>query len=301
LEDTLVSVLENRPANCQILVVLNQPYGDPYCLAGEVCFVEATGGAALAECVAGGIAASNAPIVHVLGCGFEATARWVEAALAQFDDPAIAAVAPVVVDRFDRRKILSAGLRYTVGGGVRRIAAGRALQDSLPQPRALCGPDILAAFYRKAALETVQPWLDRTAGSLAGADWALALRHAGYRSVVAPGCLVAAHKEVLAVSSQLDYGMAAERLFWRWIAARGWTRSLAGHAGLVALECLECLVRPAVVCRLAGRFWADLRIGAHRPHWQRLAQPLAPLPAPGAHAIRPPHFISESYRRRAAG
>ena len=35
LEDTLVSVLENRPADCQIVVVLNQPYDDPYDLKDE--------------------------------------------------------------------------------------------------------------------------------------------------------------------------------------------------------------------------------------------------------------------------
>ena len=39
LEGTLVSVLENRPADCEILVVLNRPYSDPYDLQGEVRFV----------------------------------------------------------------------------------------------------------------------------------------------------------------------------------------------------------------------------------------------------------------------
>ena len=45
LEDTLVSVLENRPVDCQIVVVLNRPYDDPYDLKDEVCFVEAPPGA----------------------------------------------------------------------------------------------------------------------------------------------------------------------------------------------------------------------------------------------------------------
>jgi len=41
LDDTLVSVLENRPAHCEILVVHNEPYDDPYQLSNEVCFIEA--------------------------------------------------------------------------------------------------------------------------------------------------------------------------------------------------------------------------------------------------------------------
>ena len=44
LDDTLVSVLENRPANCEIIVVHTEPYDDPYDLAGEVRFLEARAG-----------------------------------------------------------------------------------------------------------------------------------------------------------------------------------------------------------------------------------------------------------------
>ena len=41
MEDALVSVLENRPSDCEILVVHNEPYDDPYDLKNEVCFIEA--------------------------------------------------------------------------------------------------------------------------------------------------------------------------------------------------------------------------------------------------------------------
>lgn len=297
LEDTLVSVLENRPAHCQILVVLGQPYADPYALAGEVCFLTAPAASRLMDCIALGIDASRAPIVHVLGCGVEATCGWADAALRHFDNPGIAAVTPVAVDRFNRQRIVSAGLAYTAGGGVRRIAAGQALESLVGEPDALCGTNVLASFYRKAAVEAVMPWLDYAAGGMLEADWALALRHAGYHSVVEPSCLVAANHDVLAAFSTLAEGLAAERLFWRWAPTRGWIRSLAGHAALVLLECLQCPVRPSVVCRLAGRFWAGLQFPAQRRHWRRIAQPIPPP----AQVIRPPHFISRDCPRRAAG
>ena len=51
LDDTLVSVLENRPANCEILVVHNEPYHDPYHLSDEVQFVEAQCGASMVACI----------------------------------------------------------------------------------------------------------------------------------------------------------------------------------------------------------------------------------------------------------
>ena len=83
-EDTLVSVLENQPERSEVVVVLNEPYDDPYELRGEVKFVEAPPGADLVDCFACGLAASNAPVVHMIASGFEATPGWADAALARF-------------------------------------------------------------------------------------------------------------------------------------------------------------------------------------------------------------------------
>ena len=58
LEDTLISVLENRPADCQIVVVLNEPYNDPYQLSGEVCFIQAAAGSSFADTLNLGVVAS---------------------------------------------------------------------------------------------------------------------------------------------------------------------------------------------------------------------------------------------------
>lgn len=40
LETTLVSVLERRPDGCEVLVVLNVPYHDPFGLQGEIQILE---------------------------------------------------------------------------------------------------------------------------------------------------------------------------------------------------------------------------------------------------------------------
>ena len=51
LEATLLSVLENKPADCQIIVALNEAYSDPYDLKDEVRFVTSRAGAGPIECL----------------------------------------------------------------------------------------------------------------------------------------------------------------------------------------------------------------------------------------------------------
>src|SRR5438876_470977 len=108
-EDTLLSVLENQPQRSEVVVVTNRPYDDPYELRKEVSFVEAPQGAGLLECFACGLAASRAPVAHLIAAGFEATPGWADAALARFSERRVAAVAPLVIDRDQPEKLLSAG------------------------------------------------------------------------------------------------------------------------------------------------------------------------------------------------
>jgi GT2 family glycosyltransferase len=99
MEDTLVSVLENRPADCQVIVVFNQPYDDPYELAGEVDFIEAPTGAGWAECVNRAVAHSSGEVVFVVHCAVEVEPGWLEAATEALARPGVAAAARTTVDR----------------------------------------------------------------------------------------------------------------------------------------------------------------------------------------------------------
>ena len=51
LETTLLSVLERRTDDCEVLVVLNSPYSDPYRLQGEIQFLQAPQGTGLVGCI----------------------------------------------------------------------------------------------------------------------------------------------------------------------------------------------------------------------------------------------------------
>ena len=188
LDDTLVSILENRPANCELLVVHNAPYDDPYGLAGEVQFVQAPDGAGFVECLNLGLSASRAPVVHLLACGVEVRAGWAEAALRHFRNPEVAAVAPVLLHHDDHQTVVSAGLGYRAEGVVWRVGRGRTPDEVGEDEDNVCGPDALAGFYRRSAVEAVGGFSPSPADTLATIEVALSLRQAGFRCVVEPDC-----------------------------------------------------------------------------------------------------------------
>src|SRR5947207_15332600 len=79
-DGTLVSVLQNRPADCEVLVAHSEPYSDPYALRGEVYFVESPAGS-IVELLNAALDATSGEVVHIVGCGIEATEAWAEGAL----------------------------------------------------------------------------------------------------------------------------------------------------------------------------------------------------------------------------
>ncbi len=291
-EDTLVSVLENQPERSEVIVVLNAPYDDPYDLRSEVKFVETAAGADLVQCFACGLGASEAPVVHVLASGFEATPGWADAALARFDSANVAAVAPLVVDRLQPTRILSGGLRYS-GGTIRRLACNLdAASGERDASKGLCGPELSAAFYRRSALESVA--LARYRGSILAVSTGLALglRKAGFVTVQEPGCQATATADLFTSGGAWREGLAAEWLFRRWKSMPGWNRSWAAHAATVAMECVQLPLRPSMAARLAGRLCARLGFGAPAT---------VPIHTPATASqrgtvIRPAHFSAAESR-----
>ena len=276
LEDTLVSVLENRPADCQILVMLSCDYGDQYGLADEVDFVQMQRGAGVVACINTGICASRAPIVHPLLCGVEVGANWADAALSCFDDPTVAAVAPIVLDKQSPQRVLAAGVTYHPAGLVRRVGRGLSPEAALRRGDTL-GPDVAAAFYRKAALRAFGLFDDRVGDSLSTVDMALSMRQAGVHCVLQGECRTYGEPTPAGNENSLRYGWAAERLFWHWAPQHGWIRSLVCHGLLLSAECLRCIVRPSTAFRLAGRLFGMLSATMQWRAWRA-----APTKVPSA-------------------
>ncbi len=293
LETTLVSVLEKRPANCEIIVVLGRPYDDPYGLADEVRFVEAIGSGLLA-CVNLGIRASRGEIVHVLAAGIEASDDWTEAALRHFDDPEVAAVAPVIRRTARPEQVLAAGVAYDRGG--RRKVCKAFARQSAPTGRArqhhdissAIGPTIDAGFYRKTDLAALGGGFSPKVGDeLADVDLALVMQQAARKTVVEPRCPLFAERLVAAKPRGFDAGLFGERLFLRNLPVSGWLPAFLLHPLVVIGELVRAVPRGATIANLAGRITAWFRMGDYRRHHQFLkaARELAQRQAAGAAVV----------------
>ena len=267
-EDTLASVLQNRPADCEVLVVHSQAYDDPYDLAGEVRFVAVPQDASSSQVINAGCRAAQGDIVHVLQPGVLATDGWTAAALASFHDPQVCAVAPLLVDEVDDDRIVAAGLRYTRGGrrlchgaGVTRSEISRVLR------RAIVGPGLFAGFYRRWTWEAIGGFCERLDVNWADVDFALSLRSLGYQAVLEPDSVMrASPTAVLDAPLSFRAGRGAERVFWRHAAANGWLASLVCHPFTVFGSLLKHANRGRAYAHLLGRLSALLGLGNHVSH-----------------------------------
>jgi GT2 family glycosyltransferase len=257
LEPTLVSVLERRPEQCEVVVVANVPYHDPYDLQGEIQILQADAGAGLVDCINLGIAATQAPIVHTLATGIEATDQWIEAALAHFEDPRVAAVTPVICERADSNRILGAG---TVAG--RR--GQKIVSETISEDRdSVDGPFLQAAFYRRSALAAFGGGLSTAVGDeLADVDLTLSLRRAGWRIVLEPNSRVAASTIDRLAAGGFYSGLYAERLYRRHRLGVAQTGTLARMgSGAISRS-------PA---QIAGRLAAMCQVGDFKKHREAMA------------------------------
>lgn len=299
LEDTLLSVLENRPDNCEVVVLLDEPYPDPYDLGDEVRFVAVPRGATHGETLNFALSICDAPIVHLLACGVEVREGWADTALDRFCDPQVAVVAPVVLDGDRVDQLLAAGVGYASSGSTELLGHGCHAEMAGQYRSQVLAPHLAAAFYRKSAWEMAGRFATDVGDDYAYLDLALALEQAGLRTVLEPECRVVAYAGCPAGAFRQAYD--AERFFWRAAPRGGWARSVLLHAVRVMIELLVSFPRPAMLSRLAGRLCGMGEIGRRRQRF-RPAKPLQPAlataaPGPSTAGLAAPHFRVDSAHR----
>ncbi|NLF70335.1 MAG: hypothetical protein GX575_14945 [Candidatus Anammoximicrobium sp.] len=267
-EDTLASVLQNRPAECEVIVVHSQPYDDPYDLKGEVRFLPVPQNAGKSHVINAGCRASEGEIVHVLQPGVLATDGWTAAALERFDDSQICAVAPLLLDADDDDRILAAGLHYTWGGARVSHGAGRRRSDGPRVLRqAIVGPGLFAGFYRRWIWEAVGGFCERLDVSWADVDFALSLRSLGYQAVLEPASIVRGSPAAVPEAPfSFRSGLGAERVFWRHVAAHGCWAGLAFHPFTILRALLQHATCGRAYTQFLGRLSALPGLGDHLTH-----------------------------------
>ena len=285
LEETLVSVLENRPADCEIVVALGCEYADPWNIRDEVRFIQAPPGSSLVRCVNLGVAASLGGVVHVLGSGWRATEGWTERPMERFEDHDVAAVVPLGVAADDRTRIVSAGVRCAPGGRRIDVAADAGLPAGRSETPVPQGPVLEAGFWRSDALDLAGRGFTTVCGDAAAdADMAVTLSRSGRRVELEPQSIVVAPGQQPAGTARSSFaeGVYAERLFWRSLAGSS-PASLLMHA----VEVVRHIVATAplgTAGMLLGRLVAVLQFGGFLPRYLQLQRVIRQAAARGAQA-----------------
>lgn len=273
LERSLLSVLENRPDDCEVVVVDASGYQDPYHLADEVQFIPTAPQTPLPDAINLGIQASRGWIVHTLACGSEVNRGWCEPVFPHFVDPQTASVAPLALDLQQPERVFAAGLAPYVGGKAARRGARQRLTADLLRAAEVFGCSLVAGFHRRdiwQRLGGLEPLLGMR---YADVDYALRLAAAGLKTVYEPAARVLMPSQTgAATETEFEQGLQAERLFWRnWPQQKGWS-TLATHATDALQACLGRAFQGRALPHFCGRLAACFEFGRHAGYHRQLAR-----------------------------
>lgn len=273
-EETLVSVLQNRPADCEVLVAHALPYDDPYDLEDEVRFLHVPGRPSLVELVNAGLEVTQGDVLHTLACGIQATEGWTEPALAHFADPKVGAVAPLIVQGDQPTRIESLGVGYTLGGNRHVVGHNRPLPQRHKLAAQVRGPSLAAGFFAREVLDALGGFASEVGDGLADIDAGLSLAELGYRTVVEPSCKLTAGGDFAGdpAAGALARGRQLQRLFLRHAAAHGGIKAVLAHPLAIAADTWSELPRLGAAFKLLGRLVASWEFGTIQDYKQRMAE-----------------------------
>jgi hypothetical protein len=181
-EETLVSVLENRPAGCEVLVAHDGSYTDPFSIGDEVKFVKSPSGEAI-DAITVGAEAARARFVHILAPGFQAVEDWTGPAMDKFAYHDAAVVAPVICSQ-TANQVVAAGWQDTSFRLCQPLGAGEAT-ITRQSASAIAGAYLQASFWRREVLHSLAAAFDAPSVSEASFAYAHLVNQAGWRCVLA--------------------------------------------------------------------------------------------------------------------
>lgn len=175
LEMTLLSVLENRPQDCEIIVVHCGTYTNPYELDDEVIFVEEERRANTAQLLNAGVMAACSPIVCVLLDGVVVRGDWNNSAIDQLLPSNKAAVAASV--RYFNSKLPSCGINTHLLRHMHSARSGRL--EATRESEACAGPALACGLYRRKVLLAVGGWNVGVDENMVDVELAMTLKAVG--------------------------------------------------------------------------------------------------------------------------
>ncbi len=238
-----------------------------------------------------GIRACKSTIVELLNDDTEVTAGWAEPALACFQDPKVAAVAPLVFCKIPaprsevrngehgpppRLTVDSAGDRYYIGGVAGKRGHRQPLERAYLQPRRVFGASASSGFFRRDAILRVGGFPESFEAYFEDVDMAFRLHWAGYEVVFEPASRVYHHisasygrpcRRLLEQQSRNE-----ERVFWRNLPAHDLIRALPQHLAVLAAKAWRRWRRRELLPFLCGRLAVVGEVAALVRHRRWLRQ-----------------------------
>lgn len=254
LRPCLASVLRHAPSRTEVIVVddgSDDAIVSRTAKAYRVHVLRLPRPGGFCRAANAGVAAARGTVVELLNDDTETTPGWASSVLAHFRNPAVGAVAPLVLYPPQGRAlpplIDSAGDRYDVGG----IAGKRWHGERLTSRHLVAGPvfgvSASSAFYRREALVRTGGFPEEFGAYFEDVDLSFRLRRAGYAILYEPGSRI--HHHVSASHGRADRRLREqqsrneERVFWRNLPAPLLARAMPRHL--------------LVLLAKAGRRWVD--------------------------------------------
>lgn len=225
----LASLRRNAPLNTEIIVVddasENQCISDVARKFKGVRVIRTPKRVGFAKAANLGVQAAIHDVVELLNDDTEVCAGWAEMALDAFDDPKVAAVAPLVLrwpGAIEGKAIIdSAGDAYFASGVAAKRGNGQIIEEKWMIPGPVFGASGSSAFYRREVFLKVGAYPESFGAYFEDVDLSFRLHWAGYDVVFQP-CSKVLHR----VSS--SYGKSGlnrkllerqslneERVYWR--------------------------------------------------------------------------------------
>jgi len=184
LEATLLSVLENRPPRCEILIAHNGSYRDPYLLGDEVRFVIEPRSSTPIRNLQQGIAAAQGGVIHILQPGVTVLGGWCEEPQRILRERSVGSVASLIRNRADDDQLVSAGWTTADSELWRPIGAGESSVGGAEQAL-VHGACLAAGFYRASLLRDISAGLALPSLAVAQMHWGLQLAELGWSCRIA--------------------------------------------------------------------------------------------------------------------
>ncbi len=193
LELTLLSILENREQDYEVLIAHDGRYRDPYGLdQDEVILIQSQANASCSEQLNLAIAAACSPVVQVLLPGVTVRSNWCDEALERLRDRSVSAVCMPIADTASNEVYLGVS------------------SDSLPHrritqsPKNVAGPLLCGGVFRKRTLRNIGGWLHSSQREIAEVEFALMIAALSLEIDIAEEATIQAPKRV-AVGQEAGY------------------------------------------------------------------------------------------------